>query len=74
MARVKEERDKESVSAAIEAGEVGLQALQKGFSAARKRIDELEDQLEEALEVRTQLEKEVATLGDKLRKIQLTLS
>ena len=74
MPRVKEEREKENVSAAIEAGEAGLQALQKGFVAAKKRIEELEDLLEESQEARLRAEKEVGSLTEKLRKIQLTLS
>ena len=68
------DRSRENVVAALDSADSGAQAVSKGLQAARRRIDELEDLLQASEQARTEAERKVSTLEEKLRKVQATLA
>lgn len=68
------DRSKENVVAALDAAELGVQAMSKGLTAATRRIEELEDLLAASDEKRQAAEARVGALEEKLRKVQATLT
>jgi len=74
MAKPVAERSKENVVAALDAADTGLQAVAKGLAAGQRRIHELEEALEESQNARAAAETRAASLEEKLKRVQMTLT
>ena len=68
------DRSKENVVAALDAADTGVQAMAKGIAAARRRIEELEEELAHSEAARESALARAASFEDKLRKVQAQLA